>query len=204
MGALTRWGVTLVLAVLTGIGSAVWLGGWTPLNPPGLFRSININNWTSDPAIGSPAADPYTRAYVARRGLLGLRREEATYYLRAVDDEGQPLLDHCAYVIEGEVPDARWWSVTLYADDYFLAQNEDDAHSIDMTRAVIDSDGMWRAVIQSTDPADGSFWISSRNAGRFDLIYRLYNASEAILETPGNALVTPRIIRLGCQGEMAS
>ena len=204
MGALTRWGVTLVLAVLTGIGSAVWLGGWTPLNPPGLFRSININNWTSDPAIGSPAADPYTRAYVARRGLLGLRREEATYYLRAVDDEGQPLLDHCAYVIEGEVPDARWWSVTLYADDYFLAQNEDDAHSIDMTRAVIDSDGMWRAVIQSADPADGSFWISSRNAGRFDLIYRLYNASEAILESPGNALVTPRIIRLGCEGEMAS
>jgi hypothetical protein len=204
MGIVIRWLLTVSLAIATGVGSALYLAGWLPLNPPGLFRAIELNHWTSDPAIGSTTADPYTRAFVARRGLLGLRREEATYYLRAVDDEGQTLRDHCAYVIEGEVPDARWWSVTLYADDYYLARNEDGAHSIDMTRAVIDADGMWRATIQPTDPADGSFWISSRNAGRFDLIYRLYNASEAILDSPESALVTPRIVRLGCEGERAS
>ncbi|MEE2525968.1 DUF1214 domain-containing protein [Hyphobacterium sp. HN65] len=199
-----RWLITLVLAVLTGFGSAVWLGGWTPLDPPGLFRSIEINDWTSDPAIGSETADPYTRAYVARRGLLGLRREEATYYIRAVDDGGAPLREDCAYVIEGEVPDVRWWSVTLYAGDYFLAQNGDDAHSIDASRATIGEDGRWRATIQDTDPQDGSVWISSRNAGNFDLLLRLYNASEAVLETPETALTVPDVIRLGCRGEGAS
>jgi hypothetical protein len=199
MGNVIRWLVTTSLAIVIGVGSALYFAGWLPLNPPGLFRAIELNQWTSDPAIGSPAADPYTRAYVARRGLLGLRREEATYYLRAVDDAGRLLRDDCAYVMEGMAPDARWWSVTLYADDYYLALNEDDAHSIDMTRAVIGDDRMWRATIQPTDPADGSFWISSRNAGRFDLIYRLYNASEAVLEAPESALVTPSIIRLGCE-----
>lgn len=201
MGTLIRWLITLVLALFAGLGSALYMSGWLAINPPGLFRTIEVNGWTSDPAIGSPAAGPYTRAYVARRGLLGLRREEATYYLQMVDDAGRRLREDCAYVLEGEVPDARWWSVTLYAGDYYLAQNGDDAHSIDMTRAGIDTDGLWRAVIQPTDPADGAVWISSRNAGRFDLIYRLYNAGDAVLETPETALVTPRIIRLGCQGE---
>lgn len=204
MVAVIRWGITIVLAVLTGAGSALWLGGWTPLDPPGLFRSIEIDGWTSDPAIGSETADPYTRAYVARRGLLGLRREEATYYIRAVDEEGEPLREDCAYVIEGETPDARWWSVTLYAGDYYLAQNDDDAHSIDASRALVTGDGSWRATIQAENPDDGSQWISSRNAGNFDLLLRLYNASEAVLDTPETALTVPAIIPLGCRGEDAS
>ena len=200
MGALIRWLITITLGIVVGMGSALYMSGWLPFAPPGLFHSIEINNWTSDPAIGSPSADPYTRAYVARRGLLGLRREEATYYLRTIDDDGAALHEGCAYVVEGVVPDARWWSVTLYAADFYLAQNDDAAHSIDMTRAVIGEDGMWRATIQAGDPGDGSFWVSSRNAGRFDLIYRLYNASDAVLETPQSALIMPNLIPLGCQG----
>tara|TARA_R110002073_G_scaffold8772_2_gene46953 strand:+ start:1562 stop:2173 length:612 start_codon:yes stop_codon:yes gene_type:complete len=200
MGAMIRWSVTLALAIFAGLGSALFMSGWLAFNPPGLFRTIEVNDWTSDPAIGSPAAGPYTRAYVARRGLLGLRREEAVYYLRVMDDDSHRLRENCAYVLEGGMPDARWWSVTLYAADYYLAQNDDDAHSIDGTRALAGEDGLWRATIQATDPGDGSFWISSRNAGQFDLIYRLYNASPAVLETPETALVTPRIIRLGCTG----
>lgn len=201
MGTVIRWLITLVLAILAGLGSALYMSGWLAFNPPGLFRTIEVNGWTSDPAIGSTAAGPYTRAYVARRGLFGLRREEATYYLRSVDEDGHRLHEDCAYVLEGDMPDVRWWSVTLYAGDYYLAQNDDDAHSVDMTRTVPGEDGLWRATIQATDPSDGSFWISSRNAGQFDLLYRLYNASPDVLETPETALATPRIIPLGCQGE---
>jgi len=199
LGALIRWLSTFLLAGIVGIGSALWMTGWTPLAPVVGISAIEINHWTSDPAIGSESANPYIRAYIARRGLLGLRREEATYYLRNVDDSAQPLREDCAYVVEGVVPDSRWWSVTLYASDNYLAQNDDDAHSIDRTRAVIGSDGKWRATIQATDPADGSFWVSSRNAGNFDLILRLYNASDDVLETPQTALVTPDIVTLGCR-----
>jgi len=199
LGALIRWLVAIVLACVAGIGSALWMTGWTSLPPLVGLSTIDINDWTSDPAIGSETANPYMRAYIARRGLLGLRREEATYYLRTVDDGGQPLRENCAYVIEGETPDARWWSVTLYAGDNYLVENEDDAHSIDMTRAIIGADGFWRATIQATDPGDGSFWVSSRNAGQFDLLLRLYNAGDAVLETPETALTTPDILLLGCQ-----
>ncbi|WP_421790445.1 DUF1214 domain-containing protein [Hyphobacterium sp.] len=194
-----RWIVTLLLGAVTGLTSALWLSGWTPLDPPGLFQAIEVDDWRSDAAIGSDAADPYTRAYVARRGLLGLRREEATYYLRNVDDDGAQLSENCAYVIEGEAPAARWWSVTLYASDYFLAQNTDDAHSADASRLPVDEDGLWRATIQAENPGDGSFWISSRYAGEFDLLFRLYNASEDVLNTPEDILVAPNIVRLGCQ-----
>lgn len=200
MGALIRWFITILLASIAGASSALWMTGWTALPPLFGISAIEINGWTSDPAIGSEAANPYMRAYIARRGLLGLRREEATYYLRTSDDHRQRLRENCAYVIEGETPDARWWSVTLYAADNYLAQNDDAAHSVDMTRAITGEDGRWRATIQAADPGDGSFWISSRNAGDFDLLLRLYNASESILETPETALATPDILLLGCQG----
>jgi hypothetical protein len=203
LGALIRWLVTVCLAIVAGMGSALWMTGWTPLPPLVGISSIAINGWTSDPAIGSEAANPYMRAYIARRGLLGLRREEATYYLRTEDDSGQPLRENCAYVIEGEAPDARWWSVTLYAADNYLAQNDDRAHSIDMTRAIMGEDGRWHATIQAADPGDGSFWVSNRNAGNFDLLFRLYNASDAVLETPETALVPPDVLLLGCQEEDA-
>jgi len=54
-------------------------------------------------------------------------------------------------------------------------------------------------VIAPTRPADAAHWISSRNAGTFDLTLRLYMPEQGLLTDPGRALDAPRIERLGCE-----
>ena len=183
--------------VLLGFGSALWLAGLWPQRSTMTFGDVDVGGWRSDFAVGSKAADPYTRARVARHGLLALAKTEAVYFTRATDDTGAPLREACSYRLSGGQMPAGWWSVTLYDGQSMLPANTDGALSIDAERA---GGGAWSAVIAPARPADGGLWISSRGAGSFDLTLRLYMPSAALLSAPDTALTPPRIERISCEG----
>lgn len=183
--------------VLLGFGSALWLAGLWPQRSTMTFGDVDVGGWRSDFAVGSKAADPYTRARVARHGLLALAKSEAVYFTRATDDTGAPLREACRYRLSGGQMPAGWWSVTLYDRQSMLPANTDGALSIDAARA---RGGAWSAVIAPARPADGGLWISSRGAGSFDLTLRLYMPSAALLSAPDTALTPPRIERISCEG----
>jgi hypothetical protein len=185
-----------------GVGSALAMAGLLPGTNALAFGDVVVGGWHSDFAIGSKAADPYTRARVARYGLLALAKSEAVYFTRAADDDGAPLREDCRYRLSGGALPAGWWSVTLYDGASMLPVNTDNAFSIDAsrTRTVPGTGvGAWEAVIAPIRPAEAAHWISSRNAGTFDLTLRLYMPDEALLTDPDRALGAPRIARLGCQ-----
>jgi hypothetical protein len=141
---------------------------------------------------------------VARHGLLALAKEEAVYFTRAVDDNGDQLKEGCTYEISGTGQDARWWSITLYDDKSRLPMNGDDALSIDATKikAYFDgSDQAWSAVIAPQPPSNDTLWISSRAANNFDLMIRLYRPSTKLLSAPEATLNTPSIKRLSCSDD---
>ncbi len=171
------------------VGSADVIGG-----------TVEVDSWRGDFAIGSSSADPYTRARVARHGLLALARSEAVYLTRAVDGAGRRLTDDCSYRLSGGNMPARWWSVTLYDSTSFLPRNDDNALSYDATRA---GGKDWSAIVSDRRPGDGAAWISSRNAGQFDLTLRLYIPDAALIETPEQTLRAPVIERLSCTGDAA-
>jgi len=151
--------------------------------------------WFGNRNAGSAAADPYTRAVIARTGLLALSREETIYFTAETDDAGRKLDAGCAYAITGGPLPARWWSVTIYAPDHYLPVNGDGAPSVDATRT---GGGSWAARI--APERDGAVhWISSRNAGGFSLTLRLYHPTEAARASAA-AIPFPRIRRLGCGG----
>lgn len=179
-----------------GIGSALWMAGLWPASRALAFGDVDVGGWRSDFAIGSEAADPYTRARVARHGLLALAQSEAVYFTRTRDDSGAPLREACTYRLSGGTMPAGWWSVTLYDARSMLPANSDDALSIDASRA---GTGRWEAVIAPVRPADAAHWISSRNARTFDLTLRLYMPDPALLADPARTLDPPRIERLGCE-----
>ncbi len=186
----------IVAGCAFGLGSALWLAG---LWPPGRaleFGDVDVGGWRSDFATGSRAADPYTRARVARHGLLALARSEAVYLTRATDDAGDPLRDGCTYRLSGGAMPANWWSVTLYDAASMLPANTDNALSIDAERA---GTGAWSAVIAPVRPKSGEAWISNRGAGNFDLTLRLYMPAPALLTAPEATLDPPRIDRLSCK-----
>jgi len=187
----------VVAGALIGLGSALWLSGLWPPGRSIAFGDVDVGGWRSDFAIGSKTADPYTRARVARHGLLALAKTEAVYFTRTTDDAGAPLRDACTYRLSGGTMPAGWWSVTLYDSQSMLPANTDSALSIDAERA---GDGAWEAVIAPQKPEGAAHWISSRSAGTFDLTLRLYMPDAALLADPETALDPPRLARLSCEG----
>ncbi|MES1158570.1 MAG: DUF1214 domain-containing protein [Terricaulis silvestris] len=164
------WAVAVLIGLALGIGSA--------LATVEFGRSLfvqHVGPWTYNRAAGSSGADPYTRAIIAREALLALSSEEATYFVLDHDDNGAKLQESCIYALDGGPSRARWWSVTLYASDNYLARNGDHAFSIDATRINADADGRWQARI-SPVRGEATNWLSSRDARRgFLLMLRLYN-----------------------------
>lgn len=184
----------LVVGIVAGVGAALLM-----IHNGAMIGRVENHLWFTNRSIGSVDADPYTRALVARVGLLGLNRSEAIYYTRSHDEAGAEFEERCTYRIDGGPLAARWWSITLYAPDNFLAINGDDHPSIDATSVTTSADGSWSATI-APDRGDAVDWISSRNGGTFRLSIRLYNPGPEIGEHMADVNL-PRVTRESCRGE---
>lgn len=158
---------------------------------------VERDGWIGHPAAGSSQASPYARALIARIGLLAMTREEAVYLDRTRDDDGQLLRGDCRYTLQGRAPPARWWSVTLYAEDNYLARNGQNAPSIDATTVSVNPDGLWQAEVGPIRPKDSRPWIASGGAEHFTLTLRLYHPTADVfaVATPP---VGPRVTKQDC------
>lgn len=184
------WTACLLIGVVLGAASA-----WGALEYGRSNFGVQYGQWAHSRAAGSVAAGPYTRAIIARDGLLALSAREALYFTLTRDDQGAPLDEACVYELSGRPLATRWWSVTLYADDSFLALNQDHAESIDASTIGPGADGMWRARVA---PVRGNapYWLSSRAARRnFSLTLRVYNPSR---DFRPSAETLPVLTRLSC------
>jgi hypothetical protein len=190
--------VGLFLGALLGFGSALAAAG---IVGPGTRFSgaVDVSGWASDWTIGSKAANPWTRARVARHGLLALTKEEAVYFTRNTDDAGDRLREGCDYRIKGEVMPAQWWSITLYNSESYLPDNTDNALSYDLTDAAsAGGPASWLFDVSANPSASGSGWVSSRAGGNFDLTLRLYKPDADFIADPERVLQAPSIEKLGC------
>jgi len=186
------WVTTVLIGVGLGVASL-----WLVFAFAGASFSEHYGAWSLNRAAGSEAAGPYTRAIIARTGLLALSAREAIYFNLDRDEHGRALNEACVYELSGAPLEARWWSVTLYANDNFLARNNDHAHSVDASRI---GPGAWRARIAPVQ-GDAPFWISSRGARRgFSLTLRVYNPFDDF--TP-SAEVLPTLATISCAGAQA-
>ena len=197
--------VRLIVAVIFGANfgalTALWFGGMIS-GGTSIGKAIDIDNWQSDWSIGSENANPYIRARVARNGLLGLRKEEAVYFLKTVDEGGEPLSEACTYRVSGGALPAGWWSITLYDSDSRLPMNEDAHLSFDQTQALRSGNGddtSWSFQISANAPESSTAWVSSKAGGAFDLTLRLYQPDKSLLDDPITTLTPPIIERLSCE-----
>lgn len=191
--------IGLVAGGALGLLSALYMGGILGKGVA-LGGQVDAGGWNSDWTIGSEAANPWTRARVARHGLLALSKDEAVYFTRATDGAGDRLTESCAYKVSGGEMPALWWSITLYDDTSFLPANKDRALSYDKTKAESESSGAaWSFLIAAEGPETGG-WVSSHKAGNFDVTLRLYKPSPELIADPENVLAAPVIEKLSCGG----
>jgi hypothetical protein len=185
------WTAAIIAGIVLGAASA-----WAALAIGRDNFSERYGAWTLNRAAGSTAADPYTRAIIAKEGLLALSAREALYFNLAEDQDGRPLTESCVYELSGRELHTRWWSVTLYADDGFLVQNSDLAYSIDASRVRL-RNGQWSARIAPVR-GDAAYWLSSRAARRdFSLTLRVYNPQRGFR---AGAETLPVLNRISCAG----
>jgi len=197
-----------VLGLVGGLGSALTLSGLVS-DRIRLGEIVEIDGWRSNWSIGTEAVDPYTKAWIARFGLFALRREEAVYFYTTVDAAGQPLDEECVYALDVDEQPGSWWSVTVYDGEGYLPKNADGRLSFDATKAeelqsrrVVLSAEMPEAGAETGE--DNGYWISTRNAGAFDVTLRVYQPTPVAIENPAQAFVLPPIERLSCAGETPS
>lgn len=146
--------------------------------------------WRVYSASAATERNPYALSALSLRALLPMQAEEALYFMRSTDEAGRPLVEHCDYVLVAGPQPARWWSMTLYRRNAGFAFNDDDSHSIDANSVPDQGRSGFVALISSSRPETGS-WISSRGAGEFELMLRLYGPS-APLPLP------PALRRISC------
>ncbi|HEV7730663.1 MAG TPA: DUF1214 domain-containing protein [Candidatus Binatia bacterium] len=182
---------TVVVALVLGVGSAVWA-----VRRTGGTGGVTNGAWQTNAHIGSSTADPYLRAAVAMAGLLALNRTETIYYTATTDDAGAPLRSDCRYRVEGRDPPTRWWSITAYGADHYLVANPRHAYSVDRARVQRDADGAFTIVVGG-EPRDAN-WIATAPAGEtFSLTLRLYEPDGRVADDLAGT-VLPRIQREDC------
>jgi hypothetical protein len=162
-----------------------------------LQRTIEIGPWkTTFTSEDSQTGGLYSRIRKANWGG-GMRPSEALYFLATTDSKGERLSHSCTYRIEGNDPDARWWSITAYTSAGSLIANPHHLYSISKTTVVRKSDGSWTVRLSRQKQPENWMPLAAEDSA-FAVILRCYVPSTAFLTNP-TAYPLPQILFEGCQ-----
>lgn len=149
----------------------------------GLSRAGTIvNNWGMLlPPIGTYGTDYLRRALIAYGGLGANVIEDALYPTASVDKDGKPFKSSEKYVLhfeKDEIPPVRaFWSLTMYNDKQFFADNPINRYAIgDRDNLKFNDDGSLTLYIQRESPGKDkeSNWLPTPKSGGFSMNLRLY------------------------------
>ena len=167
-------------------------------DPP--FGRRRLGPWLTWPKLGSPEADPYMRAIVARRGDVPLAVGEGLSFLADKDSGGRRLDSACSYRVGSVTPQARLWSMTIHSPGN-VAASEVAAMS-QLGRSGFTSAEIVRRpddgfdIFLSKDLTAGN-WLQLPTGGPFSLVLALYDLPGAAgLNLDADEL--PTIERLEC------
>ncbi|WP_035007017.1 MULTISPECIES: DUF1214 domain-containing protein [Bartonella] len=160
-----------VFSIISGIFSVNYM-----LNTAIDFDSLKIREWKSYLHIGTPKADPYTRARTAKRGDISLGYPENLIFQLWTDNQGHPLRPNCHYLLTGHIPETRLF--TLYLADKFLkpyTSTNNIPSALHTYNVIYENDGSLRIHISPT-PQTGN-WLASTSKKEFGIILNLYDTS---------------------------
>jgi hypothetical protein len=180
----------LVVALVIGFGLS-----WYALSDGRLFGAAQIGPWTAWPRAGSPAPDPYTRAYLVRSGALQLGLSEGMTFIATADSDGQRLDRACRYRIDGVTPTATFWTLVPTAADGSLIARPDGPPGFESARIARANDGSVQLYVGKTiAPLN---WLELSGDGPFQLVLTLYDTTLFTSAGSGEGTL-PSITREAC------
>ena len=182
--------IAVIVAVAVGISSA-----WYAVDRGRFFGAVSVGGWTAWPQEGTPNADPYSLAMLARTGEVPLGAGEGLSFTADKDAAGELLSGKCTYDIVGNTPAARLWTLTAYDADGRLMANvarRPGFHSREIAR-----DAKGDFVIRAASATQSGNWLPIGTSSAFQLVLRLYDTPL----TTGSQLAElamPAIHKVGC------
>ncbi|MBT9368620.1 DUF1214 domain-containing protein [Rhizobium sp. CSW-27] len=183
--------LALIVAFGVGIGSTL-----VALRATTGFGAIRLGAWEAFPEAQTIAADPYAKAHRANGGRLLYGSAEGLTFTAAVDEGGERLNGNCTYLVSGQTPQARLWTLfSAVAEDRLPNAATGLPVALNSRMVLRERDGSF--VISVAPTAEPGNWLAVEAAKPFRLVLTL-------LDTPtaGSSglidLSMPRIDRIGC------
>jgi hypothetical protein len=190
--------LTLLGLVAAGFGIGMGLT-WFMTQSIQPLDAIKLGPWVASPNAGTPDADPYSRARLARTGELPLGSGEGLALVARTDSSGRELQSDCIYRVLGQTPQARLWTLSVEAADGRALASGDNITAVGSDGLFRQGDGGLNVVVAPTPQA--GIWLASNGAGSFDspirLVARLYDTPARTVTALTN-FVMPAISRERC------
>lgn len=182
----------VILAVGLGFGLSYYA-----LTDGRLFATYSTGPWLAWPAAGTPEPDPYTLAYLSRRGALQLGTSEGVEFVADRDSDGEPLELTCTYRLEGAMPLAAFWTLVAVDEAGGNLATSSALPFLDSDHVAREPDG---TIVLRTGPAlaPGN-WLQVDGAGAYRLVLRLYDSAFREAVTTTTEFELPVIAREACQ-----
>lgn len=181
----------VAIALIGGIGSA-----YLAIDRGRLFNEVELGLWTAYPDAGTPNADPYSAATLARNGQVPLGAGEGLAFFGERDSDGVLLTSACDYVVSGGTPPARMWTLSAVSSNGQLIKNTADRQSVDSRTLLRERDGSFTITV--AEHARPGNWLPLGNVGEIVFVLRLYDTPL----TTGSGLADlamPTITRGACR-----
>jgi hypothetical protein len=205
-GAIVPSGRGLWLAVillgkyLSAAAAGIALGlvlTWFVIDRKKGFGSIEAGPWTSFSRIGTADVEPYSRAILAYYGETPLSESEAMSFVAYGDSSGADFNGDCDYAVSGEVPLARYWTLTLYSPEGALMPNPANRYGFTSSEILRNANGRFEITIaRHARPGN---WLPSGDAARFVLVLRLYDGELSTASGTINAGKMPVLVEGSCE-----
>lgn len=166
------------IILLTALALAIAIGGgtasvWYALDEHEGFGAQRIGPWTADLADAAQDADPYTAARRARVAQLPLGIAEGMAFHARVDDQGRALGGDCNYVLEGNVPAARLWTLHVADPALIVVAQDERAPGLHSRQILRRADSSFVISVGSR-PVPGN-WIATPARKPFVLVLTLFD-----------------------------
>jgi hypothetical protein len=163
----------IIIGLLVGSGIAYFrIHHWT-----GKDATIVNGPWRGN-NLAEVGKNPLLTARIAVATLYALNPSEVIYLVATTDSKGEELNAENDYVIKGIPLDARYWSITMYGEDYFLVPNRAGKFSYNLDNVKYESDSSF--VINISSLKNEHNWLPSGDKGKFYLTIRMYHSQEHV------------------------
>ncbi|QBR72512.1 hypothetical protein CU048_15815 [Beijerinckiaceae bacterium] len=161
------------------------------------FGAIVAGPWTGWPRSGTPDVDPYTRAMLAYSGEVPLSVSEGLSFIARRDSEGSDLYSECDYTLQGRMPRARFWTLTLLSPSGLPVASKADRHGFTSSEILRGSDGAFQVALSRHARAGN--WLPIGDTSKFILVLHLYDSELNGAMTALDAADMPQIVRGRCE-----